>query len=131
MRIFFIITLLLSCVVKAETAKVILLHPPQIDDYERHKEDYDRLGLSKGAQRSEACLKYKNKEALALENLLLFSDDGGFKYKNAVLHSINMNDNGFCLSFAGLKNGDFESWLMLFIANNSSVSTGSYVVEFK
>lgn len=131
MRIFFIIALLLSGVAKAETTEVILLHPPQIDDYERHKEVYDRLGLSKGASRSEACLKYKNEQAQALEHLPFFDDNGGFKYKNAVLHSINIKNNGFCLSFAGLNNGDFETWIKPFIANNSSVARGSYVVEFK
>jgi hypothetical protein len=132
MRIFIIIVLLLlSGVAKAETTEVILLHPPQIDDYERHKEDYDRLGLSKGAPRSEACVKYKDEQALVLENLPLFDVDGSFKYKNAVLHSINIKDSGFCLSFAGLNNGDFETWIKPFIANNSSVVTGNYVVEFK
>ena len=91
MRIFFIIAVLLSSTAKAETAEVILLHPPQIDDYERNKEDYDRLGLTKEAPRSDACIKYKNEQARTLENLPLFDDNGSFKYKNAVLHSINLS----------------------------------------
>ena len=132
MRILLVIFILVSNSVGAQNSQIILLHPPEINDYERNKSDYDRLGLKKGAQRTEVCVDYVDDEAKEIVNLTLFEKDTKrFKYTNAVLHIVSIEENGLCFTFAGLKKHDFTSWLKAFISNNSNIKPGSYKIEFR
>jgi hypothetical protein len=131
MRIVLLMMLFVSSFAMAGANKVTTLHHPTIDDYERHKQEYDRLGLEKGASRTEACITSNEVSSEVFQSMPLFDQSGSFKYKNAVLHNIGIEKNGVCFTFAGLNNNHFKSWLHSFISNKTSIAAGSYVVEFK
>jgi len=131
MRFILIFVIFYSNFALASSNNITTLHHQIIDDYDRHKEDYERLGLAKGTPRTEACIASELVSSESLQNLPLFDASGSFKYNGAVLHSIGIEKNGVCFTFAGLNKNHFSSWLQTFILNNSNISAGSYVVEFK
>lgn len=131
MRILLLLVIFTSSFVLAKDDRATTLHHSIVDDYERHKHEYNRLNLEKGAPRTEACISSKEVSAEQFQSMPLFEKSGSFKYKSAVLHTIGIEKHGICFTFAGLNINHFKYWLDMFISTNTSIEAGSYVVEFK